>query len=88
MRLAIAAAAPVLAAVALATFLIWEADAVPNSAAWWSPLTAITALIASAWVTLTTHSRALLAVGIGSIAVASIALTLWWDAISVLVESS
>jgi hypothetical protein len=87
-RLAIAAAAPLLATVALATFAMWDASVGPNSAAWWSPLAAITALIASAWAIMTSPSRALLALAIGSIVVASIALILWWDAIRVLVESS
>jgi hypothetical protein len=88
MRLAIAAAAPLLAAVALATLVIWRANAGPNSAAWWSPLAAIAALIASAWAILAAPSRALLALGIGSLVIASITLLLWWDAIRVLVESS
>jgi hypothetical protein len=88
MRLATAAAAPLLATVALATFVMWDANVGPNSAAWWSPLAATVALIAAAWVILAAPSRALLAVGIGSIVVASITLILWWDAIRVLVESS
>ena len=88
MRLTIAAAAPLLATVALATFVMWEADAGPDSAAWWSPLAAIAALIASAWTILAAPSRALLALGIGAIVIASITLTLWWDAIKVLAESS
>jgi hypothetical protein len=87
-RLAIAAAGPVLASVALATFVMWYANAGPDSAAWWSPLAAITALIASVWVIRAAPSRALLALAVGSTVVASISLILWWDAISVLVESS
>jgi hypothetical protein len=87
-RLAIAAAAPFLATLALATFVLWDANVGPNSAAWWSPVAAITALIASAWAILAAPSRALLALAIVSIVVASIVLILWWDAIRVLVESS
>lgn len=79
MRLAIAAAAPLLATAALAAFVMWEANAGPDSAAWWSPLAAITALIASVWVILAAPSRALLALGIGSIVIASITLILWWN---------
>lgn len=88
MRLAIAAAASVFATVALATLVMFYADAGPESAAWWSPLAAITALIASAWAMWVAPSRALLALGISSFVIASITLILWWIAVWEIAESS
>lgn len=77
----IAAAGALLASAALAAFVVWEV--------WlWSLIAAVIALTASAWAILVAPSRALLALSVGSIVIASITLILWWDAVRALVESS
>jgi hypothetical protein len=80
-RLAIAAAAPLLASTALVAFAVWELYG-------WTLFAALTALIASACAILVAPSRALVALGIGSFATASITLILWWDAVWEIAKSS
>jgi hypothetical protein len=75
--LAIAVAAPVLAAVALGTTVLWVYAGAESAGL--SLVAAAAALIASGWAMLVAPSRALRALGIASFVTASIALVLWWQ---------
>lgn len=83
------AAAPVLAAAALVTHILWATDVAPNSAAGVTPVAAAAALLASAFAVLVARSRRpFVALAVASFIAGSITLVLWWDAMWTIAESS
>jgi hypothetical protein len=84
--LAVAVAAPVLAAIALATTILWVHAGADSAGV--SLVAAVAALIASGWAILVAPSRALRALGIASLVTASIALVLWWQEVAGILKTT
>ena len=87
-RLVAPGLAPLLAGAALVTHLLWVSRALPDAAAWVTPVVAAAALVAAGSTAFVLRSRPLVAVAVASFGVAALTLVLWWDAIWQIAESS
>ncbi len=88
-RSAIGVLAPLLAAAALATFVVWERSV--GEADWAAPVSLVgtcVAFVTSAWAILVATSRALQIVGVAALIVSVLTAVLWWSAISGILETT
>jgi hypothetical protein len=75
-----------LAVAALATTILWVYAEVDSAGV--GLITAVAALIASAWAMLVAPSRSLQVLGIASFVTASITLVLWWQEIAGILKTT
>lgn len=88
-RWVLVAVAPLLAATAVVSQILWTLSPVWDFPAWFTPVAAIAALLASGLAVLVARSRRpFVALAVASFVAASITLALWWEAIWDIAESS